>query len=153
MEEIFHVVDGLKLLKLFPEENAIFGLNYKAEDEDVFVATYPKSGTTWTLQIISLIMHDGNIPNDDLDGNGMFLEAQGPVKLAQLKRPFLIGTHLPKHKLAWNSEAKYVVVARSPKDVLVSYYHHLTGQFQLTMDIHEFRKLWLDGALSLWQLL
>ncbi|XP_070560853.1 sulfotransferase 1B1-like [Ptychodera flava] len=29
-------------------------------DDDVFVASYPKSGTTWTIEMVSLVMNGGN---------------------------------------------------------------------------------------------
>ncbi|KAI1305318.1 Sulfotransferase 1E1 [Halotydeus destructor] len=145
MNDIFKVVDGVKVNTQIPEENVIFGLNYKAVNQDVFVSTYPKCGTTWMLQILTLIAHNGEIPTGDLDNNMMFLEGRGSAKLAQLERPFVICTHLPREKLQWNCRAKYVVVARNPKDVLVSYYHHLTKQYGLTLDMQQFRKLWLDG--------
>ncbi|KAI1305319.1 Amine sulfotransferase [Halotydeus destructor] len=144
-DKAYHEVEGVKLYKFFPEENARFGLNYEAVDDDVFLATYPKTGTTWTAQILFLIMHNGEIPDGDLDDHGMFMECHGSAKFATLKRPFVNITHLPRNKLSWNSKAKYVIVARNPKDVLVSYFHHLTKQLSIAVDIHEFRKLWLDG--------
>lgn len=39
-------------------------LEYKARDDDIFIATYPKNGTTWTQQMVFCIMNGGRPPKD-----------------------------------------------------------------------------------------
>lgn len=40
------------------------GLSYKAKDDDIFISSYPKSGTNWLAFMVYLILHDG-VPPDD----------------------------------------------------------------------------------------
>ena len=44
--------DGYLVAGGFPVEGFSFssGLSYKAKDNDLFIVTYPKCGTTWTQQ-------------------------------------------------------------------------------------------------------
>lgn len=47
------------LAKGFPVEGFKSGLEYQAQDDDLFIVTYPKCGTTWTQHIVYLILNDG----------------------------------------------------------------------------------------------
>ena len=42
--------DGYLVAGGFPVEGFSSGLSYKAQDNDLFIVTYPKCGTTWTQQ-------------------------------------------------------------------------------------------------------
>lgn len=42
-------------------------------------------------------------------------------------RPRVIKTHLPYRLLPKRANCKYIFVTRNPKDVVVSFYHHVTG--------------------------
>jgi len=98
-------------------------------DDDIIVATYAKSGTTWLQQIIAqLLFADA----DDLPVAEMspWLDLRIPpadVKLAALEaqthRRF-IKTHLPVDALVYSPLAKYIYVARDRRDVVWSLYNH-----------------------------
>jgi hypothetical protein len=51
--------DGFLMPYGFPAHNFISSLSYKAEENDVFIATYPKCGTTLTQHIIYLLLNNG----------------------------------------------------------------------------------------------
>ena len=43
----------------FPEEQFQPSLEYKPADSDIFIATYPKCGTTWMQYIVYLLKNKG----------------------------------------------------------------------------------------------
>jgi len=131
---------------------------FEVRDDDIWIVTYPKAGTTWTQEMTWLILND-------LDYNGAktilpyrspFLEftaifskmgagglngeliadtdvgkkiGDSMERCRQLKSPRLIKSHLPFNMLPkqlrnGEKKAKIIYVAREPKDICVSYYHH-----------------------------
>lgn len=98
-------------------------------DDDIIVATYAKSGTTWMQQILAQLLFDGA---DDLPVAEMspWLDLRVPpkeVKLpaveAQTHRRFL-KTHLPVDALVFSPKAKYLYIVRDGRDVVWSFYNH-----------------------------
>ncbi|XP_075035077.1 sulfotransferase 1C1-like [Mixophyes fleayi] len=105
--------------------------NFQARDGDVVVVSYPKSGTTWTQEILDLILQDGVVEKSmraPCFVRVPFLEmAYTSLEVANsMPSPRLLKTHLPVHLMPpsfWEKNVKIVYVARNPKDCLVSYYH------------------------------
>ncbi|XP_070558505.1 sulfotransferase 1C4-like [Ptychodera flava] len=135
--EGFHYYDGVLFYeRLFPASALDAVKEFKVRKDDLYVLTYPKSGTTWTQEIVSLIKD-----SDDLDSTDKipirkrvpFLEIVPPGEeripiskvLDTMESPRYIKTHLIKRLLPpdiFTVKPKVVYVARNPKDVLVSYY-------------------------------
>mmetsp|Transcript_27983 Transcript_27983/g.56471 ORF Transcript_27983/g.56471 Transcript_27983/m.56471 type:complete len:305 (+) Transcript_27983:124-1038(+) len=126
--------DGFLLPKGFPVESFASGKTYQAQDNDLFIVTYPKCGTTWTQHITYLILNNGVplSPDQRLDLVWPHLEEVGADfitnKATVLENHRLIKTHLPyRFTPKSNPKAKYIFVARNPKDCVVSFYHHTVG--------------------------
>jgi sulfotransferase len=113
----------------FPVAGFASGQRYVPEAGDVFVATYPKCGTTWTQYIAYLLLHGGEplAAGQRLDAVSPHLEEVGDVAIRALPKPRLIKTHLALERVPWHTEAKYLYVARNPFDCAVSFYHHTRG--------------------------
>ncbi len=98
-------------------------------DDDVVIATYAKSGTTWVQQIVSQLIFDG-AEDIDVPALSPWLDLRVPpkeVKLAavaaQTHRRFL-KTHLPVDALVHSPRAKYIYIGRDGRDVVWSLYNH-----------------------------
>ena len=113
----------------FPVDGFESGQRYAAAPGDVFVASYPKCGTTWTQYIVYLLANDGHAlaAGRRLDDVFPHLEEVGENVVHALPQPRLIKTHLPLARTPWSSHARYLYVARNPFDCAVSFYHHTRG--------------------------
>ncbi len=113
--------------------------DFQYRDDDIIIATYAKSGTTWLQQIISQLIFNGaeGLPVAEMSPWVDMLLPPKEVKLAEIEaqthRRFL-KTHLPLDALVYEPTAKYIYVARDGRDVLWSYYNHHSNQNQEIMD-------------------
>jgi len=103
--------------------------DFRFRDDDIVIATYAKSGTTWVQQIVSQLIFDGTA---DLDVAELspWLDLRVPPKaeklpavVAQTHRRFL-KTHLPVDALVFSPRAKYIYIGRDGRDVVWSLYNH-----------------------------
>ncbi|XP_060810784.1 sulfotransferase 1C4-like [Amyelois transitella] len=153
--------------------------NMELRPDDVFVATFPKSGTTWTQELVWLIgnnfdyetaakiflkerfpfielpmmLSDPKVvqwARDQVKGDSAVNEAvmkmfSVPMMevVAKLPSPRFIKTHLPFSMLPPSllDTVKVVYVARDPRDVAVSYYHH-SKLFKLKNFQGDFPEFW-----------
>lgn len=108
---------------------------FEAQPDDLLICTYPKSGTTWIQEIVDLIEHSGDVDKCQraaIQHRHPFLEwarppqPSGVEKARAMPRPRVLRTHFPAQLLPpsfWESNCKFLYVARNAKDCLVSYYH------------------------------
>ncbi|MEM7172365.1 MAG: sulfotransferase domain-containing protein [Pseudomonadota bacterium] len=103
--------------------------DFAFRDDDIVIATYAKSGTTWMQQIISQLIFEGaeGLPVAEMSP---WLDLRIPPKEeklaiveAQDHRRFL-KTHLPVDALVFSPRAKYVYIGRDGRDVVWSFYNH-----------------------------
>ena len=90
--------------------------DFKFRDDDIVIATYGKSGTTWVQQIVSQLIFNG-AEGLEVAAMSPWLDLRVPpkeVKLpaveAQTHRRFL-KTHLPIDALQFSPRAKYSISA------------------------------------------
>ncbi|XP_060114561.1 sulfotransferase 2B1-like [Heteronotia binoei] len=98
-------------------------------DDDIINVTYPKSGTNWMSQILSLIHHSGDptwVNSVPVWDRVPWIEVtEGMEKALKYPPPRLLASHLPFQlfpKSFIHSKAKIIFTMRNPKDVLISYY-------------------------------
>ncbi|KAM4825522.1 sulfotransferase 2A1-like [Thomomys bottae] len=105
--------------------------SFVVKDEDIITVTYPKSGTHWLIEILSLIHTKGDpkwIRSVTTYDRSPWMElANGYQSLLDRKEgPPLISSHLPIQlfpKSFFTSKAKVIYGIRNPKDVLISGYY------------------------------
>lgn len=119
-------VDGYKYCQCFVPDIVRAAINYKPSPNDVFVATYPKCGTTWMIQTVMLILNKGEVPHSIPEYFAMcpFLEMLGPEEVEKMPQGGCIKIHFPFNLTPYSPDAKYVYVARNPKDCCISFYYH-----------------------------
>ena len=103
--------------------------NFQFRDDDIVIATYGKSGTTWLQQIVGQLIFNGD---EDLELGALspWVDLRVPPKDEKLKaieaqdhRRF-VKTHLPVDALVFSPQAKYLYIARDGRDVVWSLYNH-----------------------------
>ncbi|MDO8433753.1 MAG: sulfotransferase domain-containing protein [Candidatus Binatus sp.] len=106
---------------------------YQPRDGDVIIATAPKVGTTWTQQIVSLLVFQSPEPHPLWDLSPwidarfqMPIEVSLPMIEAQTHRRFL-KSHLPLDALPIYDEVKYIHVARDGRDACMSFLNHFNS--------------------------
>ncbi|CAH8578640.1 unnamed protein product [Heterobilharzia americana] len=127
---------------------------------DVIVASYPKSGTTWLSEAVYLIVNRLNwikAYSSNLEERVPYLEYiwPGPSTILRTPAPRVIKTHLPFHLLpeeVRNGECTRIVyIVRDPRDVVVSYYHFVRcfvpAGYQNLEGLEGFVRRFLDDKL------
>jgi aryl sulfotransferase len=96
---------------------------------DIVIATYAKSGTTWTQQIVGQLVFQGdeNVPvhalSPWLDMRCVPQPETMQALEAQTHRRF-VKTHLPVDALVFSPKAKYLYIGRDGRDVVWSMHNH-----------------------------
>ncbi|EDW92368.1 uncharacterized protein Dyak_GE14313 [Drosophila yakuba] len=126
----------------------------KLRDDDVWIVTLPKCGTTWMQELLWLLLNNCDFQGalaKDQELRTPFLEFKYLVfkdlnrafePIEELKSPRLIKSHLPLALLPsklWEGNHKVIYVFRSPLDSCVSrYYHGVTFGFHYGKSLHEY---------------
>ncbi|XP_073483240.1 amine sulfotransferase-like isoform X1 [Aquarana catesbeiana] len=130
----------------------------KIRDDDVFLITYPKSGTIWTQQILSLICseeHRNGTGKIDTTERVQWLEFPSlnpDVDPNSRPSPRLFVSHLSEPFVPQglkNKKAKVIYVMRNPKDVMNSFYHFqkIAVLAEKSPDFQHFFEKFLDGEV------
>ncbi|XP_056666986.1 sulfotransferase 2A1-like isoform X3 [Monodelphis domestica] len=129
--KVMEVFEGIPLpVAFFSKENLHFASKFQFQDTDILLLSYPKSGTHWMQQILSLMLNKEDLQNQ----NNIPTFIRVPwienfifqKEWTKIPEPRLLTTHLPANffiKNLKNSKVRVVFLVRNPKDVLVSFYH------------------------------
>jgi len=137
--------------------------NFETRDDDIFISTFVKAGTTWTQQIITLLVNKGEQGSKSYGEQCPWLEAAtsdflGPREapghtlesIAAMPGPRYFKTHANLNDLPRGTASglKVIYVARNPKDSVVSLFHHAKNkpEFGFSGDFETFMALFLSGA-------
>ncbi|XP_048373662.1 sulfotransferase 2A1 [Sphaerodactylus townsendi] len=124
-----------KGIKFPPGYNSVHSLcfaenKFEVRDDDIFNVTYPKSGTVWMTEILSLILSGGEPTWNQSVLNSLrapwFSTQLGLETAHNCPSPRLLTCHLPIQifpKAFFTSKAMLVYTSRDPRDVVVSYYY------------------------------
>jgi sulfotransferase family protein len=123
------------------------GRNLTIHEDDIFIASYPKSGNTWTRFLVANLIHPEEpitflnieqiVPDPDLQSRNF---------LSQCPRPRVMKSHHP-----FDPRYKRVVcIVRDPRDVAISQYHFQMkrGVIKMGHPIEEFVQRSVIGETS-----
>lgn len=124
---------------------------YRPRPDDIVIATYPKSGTTWMQQIVGLLVFASPEPRP-IGDISPWLDRRfgGPVEDVirqldgQTHRRF-IKSHTPFDGMPIHGEVKYIHVARDGRDACLSFHNHSRGMREQLLAAGD--KIGLDDPL------
>jgi aryl sulfotransferase len=110
---------------------------FEFRDDDIVIATWAKSGTTWMQQIVGQLIFGGEPDLYGVDRSpwpdfrlvpDMLERAQAQTHRRYLK------THLPIESLVYSPKAKYLYIGRDGRDCYWSWHNHHANFTQETLD-------------------
>lgn len=103
-----------------------FEQQFGEREDDIYVATYLKTGTTWMQMILYQLTTDGNT-----DFKHIYDVSPWPrnssmrgLPVPDVPSPRILKTHDPYKKFAKGKPGRFIVVLRDGRDVALSLYHH-----------------------------
>ena len=122
---------------------------FRPRADDIFVATYPRSGTTWTQMILYQLMTDGRMDFAHITQVSPWFERalKAGQDLDALPGPRVLKSHLSYRRIP-KGPCRYIYVARDGKDVAVSYYHFYRSHMEYTGTLDEFLERFIAGEVS-----
>lgn len=98
---------------------------------DIVISTPPKAGTTWTQVLVAMLVFAGPDLPDRLSTISPWIDQtihpidEVTARLDAQRHRRFVKTHTPLDGIPWHPDVAYVVVGRDPRDITVSWDHHM----------------------------
>ncbi|XP_014673628.1 PREDICTED: sulfotransferase 1C2-like [Priapulus caudatus] len=149
----------------------------ECRDDDIFVTSYPKCGTTWMQAIVWLVTSDPDTSSTIMSNSSASLDELVPMLEWPLQKsdfndlkgspdvglrdwnkmasPRLMKTHIPFHLLSpditkQRKTPKIVYISRNPKDMCVSDHKFLSGFSCWSASEHMYLEMSFEKYLENW---
>lgn len=99
---------------------------FDERDDDIYVATYLKSGTTWMQMILYQLTTNGDMNFNHIYEVSPWLRNLSEIegKIPELPSPRIIKTHEYYSQINRGRKGRFIYVVRDGRDVAVSLFHH-----------------------------
>jgi hypothetical protein len=116
--------------------------------DDIFIATYPRSGTTWMQMILYQLATDGNMDMAHIAQHCPWFErsSRSAEGFENLPSPRIFKTHLSYGKVP-KGPGRYIYIVRDGADVAVSYYNLYRNYNQYKGTFEEFFEQFIRGKV------
>jgi hypothetical protein len=132
------------------EQYRFLQLDFRLHPDDIVIASYPRSGTTWLQMLLHQLCTDGEMTFGHISQRQPWLERQrGSHPLVQ-QRPAgrrIFKTHLEQRQMA-KGPAKHIYVYRDGRDVAVSYFHFYRTQLGFPGSFDDFFVKFMAGDVQ-----
>lgn len=120
-------------------------IEFETRPDDIFICTYPRSGTTWMQMILYQLSTDGEMDFQHISDRIPWFEHLKPGKniLNELESPRIFKTHLRFKHLP--KGARYIYVARDGMDVAASYFKFYQSHQGFKGSFSKFFKMFMNG--------
>lgn len=157
-EELYTVYKGIYVPKRFHTPRSLkYFEDFSFRPDDIVIATYPKSGTTWMQEIVPLITSGG----DPTSVESLPSWKRAPwlsttdildINIEERPSPRLLSTHFHYDMMPpsfFEVKPKVINVMRNPKDVFTSsfYYYGMSSHLVEPGPQIEFLHTFLDGKV------
>jgi hypothetical protein len=117
--------------------------------DDIFIVTYPRSGTTWMQMILYQLTTDGGMDFPHIaEYCPWFEKSLRSSRGFELRpSPRIFKSHLPYPKIP-KGPCKYIYIARDGRDVAISNYHLHRMYFQYEGTFAEFFERFMRGDIG-----
>jgi aryl sulfotransferase len=113
--------------------------DFQFRDDDIIVATYAKSGTTWTQQIVGQLVYAGDpeVAMGELSPwwDMRILPPEVREQVLAFRGRRILKTHLPLDALELSPRAKYLYVGRDGRDICFSLHNHHLNHSDLAFEL------------------
>jgi len=161
--------NGLVIPRYYAEKMADRVFNLEVKKDDIWVVSYPKAGTTLTLELVwhlinnkqelattphlvrcpfleaNATLREGLMDSSDPDICEILHDSIAYVDNKEGRR--VIKTHLPFEFLPPDlfEKCKVIYVSRNPKDVALSYYHFASADSVFSGSTENFMEMFMKG--------
>ncbi len=124
-------------------------LSFTPRADDIYLVSYPRSGTTWLQMILYQLTTDGSMEFEHIAEVIPFFERSlsNGRSLSRLPSPRIFKSHLDYPRLSrW--PGRYIYIARDGRDVLISYYYFSRSQLGFRGTFENFFDLFMAGRVE-----
>lgn len=108
---------------------------YRHDSSDIFIVGYPKSGNTWTRFLVAGAIFGIDI---ELAPSSVVYSLVPDVHHSHFYQRFCTPTFFKSHRLPQADYRRVIYLMRDGRDVMVSYFHHLSAMGRGGLDIVDF---------------